>query len=162
VGSTTQRFVDKTVAFGRAYEFEVRFRDAAGNIAAQVLPVTMVRYEETAAQATYTGAWTSPAISTASGGHTRASSRPNATATFTFIGNSVGLVAPLGPTRGLARLYVDGVFLRSIDLHATTTVARRVVFTRNWKVNGSHTLRVVVRGAGSHPRFDVDAIAFSR
>jgi hypothetical protein len=71
-------------------------------------------------------------------------------------------VAPLGPTRGVARLYVDGVLLRSIDLHRTTTAARRVVFSRNWTVAGNHTLKVVVRGTGTHPRFDVDAIAFSR
>jgi subtilisin family serine protease len=162
LGSTTQRFVDRTLAFGRHYEFEVRFRDAAGNTAIRVLPVTMGRLEESAAQVTYTGPWTRPASRTASGGHTRASSRANATATFSFLGNGVGLVAPLGPTRGVARLYVDGVLLRSIDLHRTTTAARRVVFSRNWTVAGNHTLKVVVRGTGTHPRFDVDAIAFSR
>ncbi|HEY7735176.1 MAG TPA: S8 family peptidase [Candidatus Limnocylindrales bacterium] len=162
VGSTTRRYVDRTLAFGRHYEFEIRFRDAAGNFAARVLPVTMARYQENAAQVHYTGTWTSAAISTASGGRTRATSRASATATFSFVGKGVGLVAPLGPSRGAARIYLDGVFVRSIDLHSATTIARRVVFARNWTVNGNHSLKVVVRGTGPHPRFDVDAIAFSR
>jgi hypothetical protein len=122
----------------------------------------MARYQENAAQVHYTGTWTSAAISTASGGRTRATSRANATATFSFVGKGVGLVAPLGPSRGAARIYLDGVFVRSIDLHSATTIARRVVFARNWTVNGNHSLKVVVRGTGPHPRFDVDAIAFSR
>ena len=49
-----------------------------------------------------------------------------------------------------------------MDLHASATKSRVVVLTRAWSSSGSHSVRLVVVGGGSHPRFDFDALVLMR
>ena len=51
----------------------------------------------------------------------------------------------------------DGTYAGTIDLYSSAFQWRRVVFARNFGTVGSHTLKIVVVGGGSHPIVDVDA-----
>jgi hypothetical protein len=162
VSATDNPFVDRTLAIGRAYEFEILARDFGGNVTTRTIPVKLYRYQESVPQAAYTGTWRSATVAGASGGRTRWASSAGASVTFSFYGKGVGLVAPLGPSRGQARLYVDGTYVATVNLQAATNVARRIVFSKAWTANGPHTLKLVVRGTAGHARVDVDALLFDR
>jgi subtilisin family serine protease len=162
VGSTLERTVDVNLRIGRNYEFELFARDRGGNTATRTLPVKTYRYQEAASQATYSGSWTSAQVSSASGGRLRYSSRANASVTFDFFGKSAGLVAPLSPAGGRARVYVDGVYETTISFYSSSSSPRRIVYSRSWATGGSHSLKLIVLGTGSHPRVSVDALVFHR
>ena len=66
-------------------------------------------------------------------------------------------VSGMGPTRGSAKVYLDGVYVKTVSLWASANTSRNVVFGRNWGTMGSHTLRIVVAGTSGHSRVDVDA-----
>jgi hypothetical protein len=78
-------------------------------------------------------------------------------AKFTFTGSSVAWVAAMGPSRGAADVYVDGVYKGKVGLYSSTYKARQIVFAYNWAGNGSHTIKIVARGTSGHPRVDIDA-----
>jgi hypothetical protein len=164
VTATTKRTTDRTFTVGRDYTFRVRARDGAGNWGAYVVSpvVTPYLYQETSSHAKFTASWTSATSSGASGGKTRSSRAAGATATITFTGRAFALVAPKGPTRGQAKLYIDGIYVKTIDLHRTSFLARVLVATKTWSGSAKHTIKLVVVGGGSHPRFDVDGFLVMR
>jgi acid phosphatase type 7 len=87
----------------------------------------------------------------------RATSASGETATFTFVGRSVGWVARLGPDRGQALVSVDAGPGTSVNLHRNNASSRRIVFRAAWPTIGPHTLTLTTTSAGS--RVDVDAFA---
>ncbi len=109
------------------------------------------------------GAWKTVDSKEASGGTFVVSGLAGASASMAFFGTGVDWSMVTGPNRGLARMYVDGVLTRTIDLYApirTFGVARRI----EGLTSGTHALRIVVLGrhrngsAGSFvaiDRFDV-------
>jgi lysozyme len=145
---------------GRAYRFRVRATDDAGNVSGWAYGPTIEPRlaQESSSAVTYAGGWQTVATDSASGGHLRYTRKRGATATYAFTGSGVAWVAALGPKRGNADVYVDGVFVDRIGLHASTYQERQVVFARNWSTSGFHTIRIVCRGTDGHPRVDVDAL----
>jgi len=85
-----------------------------------------------------------------------------ATASLSFQGRAIGVVAQRGPDRGQADILVDGKKVASIDLHAATLQERRVVFTVRWSGLATHTISVVVAGTQGRPRVDLDAFVVLR
>jgi hypothetical protein len=61
---------------------------------------------------------------------------------MTFTGREIAVIAPKGPKRGKAKIYVDGVYIKTISLRATSSPAG-VVFTRAFG-SGTHTIKCVV------------------
>ena len=53
-----------------------------------------------------------------------------------------------GPGHGKAKVYVDGVLIRTVDLNASLDAPRRMIFRRHWSTVGSHTVKIVVSGTG--------------
>ena len=54
-------------------------------------------------------------------------------------------------------MYVDGAYIRTISLYASTYTSRWIAFARSWSANSNHTLKIVVAGTAGHPRVDLDA-----
>ena len=81
---------------------------------------------------------------------------------FRFSGRAVAVVAPRSRARGAAKVYVDGIYVRTVSLYRRTTTARSVVFARSWTTRGTHTIKLVLVGTAGHPRFDIDAFAILR
>jgi subtilisin family serine protease len=162
-GSTPDRSTIRTLRPGTSYGFRVRAMDGAGNwspYTASLLRPSF--YQETSSGASYTRSWGHWRTSSASGGTTRFATRAGASVTFRFSGRGFALVAPKGPTRGSARLYVDGVLVSTVSEFRAGSQARIVVAARAWSRSGAHTVKLVVLGTVHHPRFDVDAFAVLR
>jgi hypothetical protein len=164
VGASTARTALRTLTFGTSYGFGVRARDGAGNWGSWSSPaaVTPTRYQESSSAVRYTGTWGTLRTASASNGHTRYATRRGAAVTFRFTGRAFALIAPKGPTRGSARLYVDGVYVSTVSLYRSVWAPRIVVAARSWPASGTHTARLVLTGTPGHSRFDVDAFAVLR
>ena len=108
-------------------------------------------FQQTSSAMTWLGNWGTSSWSGASAGSARFATARNAKATFTFTGSGVAWVAAKGPTRGSASVYVDGEWVRSVSLYASTSQSRAIVFSQNWTAIGTHTVTVVVAGDGGPP-----------
>jgi subtilisin family serine protease len=156
--------VRSTMPFAIETRFSDAGRDGAGNVGAPALgaPVTVSLYQEGTSLATYGGTWSTVTTSSASGGRLRAASRAGASVTFRTSGRAMAVVGRLGPANGQAKVYVDGVYVRTVDFHRTTTRSRVVVFQRSWAASGTHTIKVVVVGTAGHPKVEIDAFPVLR
>lgn len=151
--------IKQSLLVGSTYRYGATAVDGAGNASERErgqLFEPLVRQSSTS-NVSFSGAWTRAESSGYSGGATKHSSVAGASASHTFIGTSVGWVAAIGPGRGSADVYVDGVFRSTVSLHAVSPVTRQIVFVASWATQGSHTIEIVVAGTPGHPRVDVDA-----
>ncbi len=78
-------------------------------------------------------------------------------ATLVFEGQAVAWAAPTGPTRGKARVYLDGRYVATIDQYSRTFKAKVIVFARNVG-DGRHTLRIQTVGTSRRPTVAVDGL----
>jgi hypothetical protein len=108
------------------------------------------RYGERSWLVSYQGTWRTAHHDRYTGDTVAYSTTAGASATFRFTGRSVTWFGPVGPTRGKARVYVDGGYVRTVDLRRGGFSAHDAVFRRSWKTAGSHTLMIEVVG-GSQP-----------
>jgi len=114
------------------------------------------RYSETSSKITYRGTWKSAGSSGYAGNAATYATRAGASATFAFSGSKVVWYGPVGPTRGKARVLVDGTYLRTVNLYARSFTARKVLFSESWPSGGKHTLTIEVLGTAGHPYVAID------
>ena len=157
--AATTTSVRQALRVGTTYRYVANASDGAGNRSSWVygpfFEPLVTQQSSTAVR--YTGAWKTASSSSYSGGSTRYATGAGAAATYTFRGCGIAWVAGSGPTRGSARVYIDGVYAVTVNLHATTTTLRRVAYASNWTGQGVHTIRIVALGTAGHPRVDLDA-----
>ncbi len=155
----TATTIDRSLTTQHAYAFRVRAIDNAGNIGAWATAASgrLSAFGESSPAVTYFGSWQRTSSSVFWGGAAKMSTKSGSKSSLTFSGRSVSFVSRLGPTKGKARIYVDGIHVATIDLSATTFKSQRVVWARNFTTSGRHTVSVVVVGTAGRPRIDVDA-----
>ena len=116
------------------------------------------RFEETNAAIAYTAGWRldrdEDAFSGTSGltgmGTAAASDTPNDQAVFTFAGSAVSWIGSRGPSRGIARVYVDGVAAADVDTFAPGVQPRSILFRTTGLADATHTITVETTG-GQNP-----------
>jgi len=86
-------------------------------------------------------------------------SSTTARARTTFSGRGVAIVAPVGTTRGAARVYVDGVYRGLVSFRSSTNRSRVVMFTTTFATVGPHTIELRLTGTG---RVDLDTFVILR
>jgi hypothetical protein len=155
----------KSLLFGqypgfKSLRFRVTPKDCAGNVGAQGTGGGFSTHAVPESGARYAGGWGFGTAATARGGHTRYSSSPKATATFTFTGREMVVFAPKSPVRGTARISVDGKFVANVSEYAKTTQPRMVIFRRAFATNGVHRVAIRPIGTPGHPRVDIDGFLF--
>jgi bacillopeptidase F len=162
--SSLSRSLNLGLVPGHGYRARLRVRTPPSWVSPWATSATFSarRVEETSGALTWTGRWSGASGGGASGGHSRTSVQAGATATVAFTGRAIAWAAPTGPTRGAARVYVDGVYRGTVNLHRTSFAGRQLVFRAAWTASGVHALRIVVIGTAHHPRVDVDAFAIIR
>jgi hypothetical protein len=162
-GATT-RATAHTVGIGHAYRLRVRARDLAGNWSPWVLADAFraVVAQDTSPATVLTGPWARYRASGMSGGTSVYSRTAGASASRTFTGRGVAVVAPRGPKHGRAEIWLDGARVATVDTYAAVTAFRRIVFSRSWSVSAVHQIRVVVVGTAGRPRVDLDALLVIR
>jgi hypothetical protein len=149
----------QSLTLGSTYRYTARATDGAGNTASWTAgsPFRPLLSEQTSTAITYAGTWISTGNSYASGGTLRYSTASGAAATYAFTASSVAWVAMVGPSRGSAAVYLDGLHVATINLYSATFGARRIVYAASFSTSGPHSLRIVNLGTTGHSRVDVDA-----
>jgi subtilisin len=162
--AASKRTLDRTLATSADYELRVRAKDAAGNWSpwAVLRDVSTGVAQETSGSIDRTGSWRSVSNSSYSRGTAIYARAAGATLTRTFTGRAVAWVSAVGPTRGSARVYVDGSLFTTVSQYRADSGYRKVVFQRRWASSGSHTVRIEVVGTSGHPRVDLDALVVIR
>jgi subtilisin family serine protease len=156
----TSRFLATTQTLGHAYRYRVRARDTSGTWSAWATgnSYTATLVEDSSRSVGYRGTWVPIRYARASGGNAHYAVARGASAKVTFVGRAVGFIAPVGPTRGSARIYWDGVYRTTISFKAPKGSSRLVMYSIGSATLGTHTLEVRLVGNG---RVDVDAfVAF--
>ena len=158
VSATGELGVERTLRAGVTYEARVTARDASGNHSrSDAVPIKVTTLEERSHWARTAGRWTSSSGGNASGGSTLYASRAGASYSLLFEGRAIALVAPRSSIRGRAEVWIDGEYVTTINLNATTPRSRQVVFSTGWAASGMHAIRLLVLGDTPHPRVDVDS-----
>jgi YD repeat-containing protein len=158
---------DTTAVTDGSHALTAVARDAAGNTTTSA-PITVTvsngppstpsftRFENTDVSITYTDGNTAPGQpagwwhgSRSRGWSGRIASfnrSDGAQARFRFTGTTVRWIGFRAPWAGIARVYVDDVFISELDLYATTEQVQAVAFSRTGLTNGTHTLTVESTG----------------
>jgi beta-N-acetylhexosaminidase len=149
----------QALGLGSTYRYVVNAADGAGNRTSWVYGpfVEPLVTQQSSVALRFGGTWTTAYSTSYSGGSTRYAMAAGASASYTFTGSSVAWVTGMGPTRGSAKVYVDGIYAATVNLHSSTTILRRIAYAFNWTSQGIHTIRIVVLGTAGHPRVDLDA-----
>ncbi len=138
------------------HSFHVEATDEVGNeTTSTTVTRTLATFQQTSA--TYAGGWLT--LSGQPWTSTRFSKTAGASATFDFKGTDVAWISTLGPKRGRAKVYLDGVLTATVDLFRSSVAERRVVFSATGLAAGTHSLRIVVNGTSGRPRVDVNGFA---
>ena len=89
---------------------------------------------------------------------TRYATRKGYAISRAFTGRGVAIVMPESPARGRAQVWVDGSYVRTLDLYRGSFAPRRVMYNQTWTSAATHTIKVVVLGTSGRPRVDLDAV----
>ncbi len=149
---------------GNSYRFQVRARDWAGNVGAWVTGPTVRAYlpQQGYSGLRWKGTWRTGTSAGYSAGTDRFARGAGASMSYTFTGRAIGWVTTLGPDRGAAKVFLDGVLVATVNTSSASFVYRRIAFAKTWSSSGTHTIRIVVVGTAGHPRVDVDALEVVR
>ena len=110
-----------------------------------------------------TGTWTTATLSGSYGDSVQYTSTAGRKVTVSVPAGSknVAWVAPKASNRGMADVYLDGVFQQKVDLYSASKFDRHIVFSKAVDPSKSHTLEVRVLGtqqsASTGKRVDIDA-----
>lgn len=150
----------RALAAGHTYRARVRAIDGAGNVGAWTYgsAFKLSGYQESSRAIRWTGTWRTGTSPSYWGGRDRYATAAGARAGLTFTGRSFAWVGSVGPSRGWARVYVNGTLVRSVNLYAPTNVNRRILFATSWSVARSRTITIRISGTAGHPRGDIDAL----
>jgi subtilisin family serine protease len=162
ISSTTTRSYKRTMSFGTPTRFQLYARDYADNLGKGAVGpnVTATLLQDGTSIAKYTGKWANVTLSSASGGHLHRSTTSGSTVTFTTSARAIAVVGRRGPLNGEAKVYVDGVYKSTIDLHRSSYQSKVLVFNTSWNTTATHSVKLVV--VGGTGRVDIDAFAFLR
>jgi hypothetical protein len=149
----------RNLASGHTYRFRARATDKSGNTGPWTYGIAfrLTGIQQTSSAIHYTGTWGTLTSSTSWwGGSAKTSTTAGSTATYRFTGRSFAWVGLTSPTRGKARVYVDGVLRATVDLYSAATVKQRILWSVNYATSAARTVRIQVLGTAGRPRVEVD------
>ena len=117
--------------------------------------------QQTSGSINWSGVTKTTSYPSYSGGSQRYLGAAGASASYTTSARSLSFVTTRGPSRGSARIYVDGVLQATVNLNASTTTYQFVAFSKTWSSVGTHTIKVVSVGTPV-ARVDIDAFGVIR
>jgi hypothetical protein len=143
------------------YAFKVRGIDQAGNVGAFGAPVSVkaTGYQQTSSALTYSSGWSPASGSSYWGSSARYSSSKYASVSVKTTARGFGWVSTYGPTRGSVKVYVDGVWITTVNLKKASTTYRVIAWSIGWPSSGTHTLMLKPVGGA---RVDVDGFVLIR
>lgn len=162
--ATAAASLDTTLSSGRTYRFRVRTRDHAGNVSGWVEGALLKAglTQQTSSGITYRGTWSTGKVTSYSGGSARFTKSSTASATYTVTGRGVALITTKSTDRGKVKVYIDGTYVRTVDLYRSSVEYRVLAFSMKFSTRGTHTIKLVGVGTSGRPRVDLDAFALIR
>lgn len=115
-------------------------------------------YSERSSTITYAGAWHVARASGYVGGRVTYASGGGASAAITFTGSRIAWYGPVGPTRGKARIIVDGTVQTTVDLNRPRFQPRSLLFSDSWEATGRHSLVIEVVATRGHKLVAIDEL----
>jgi cell wall-associated NlpC family hydrolase/putative cell wall-binding protein len=98
------------------------------------------RLQETSTLLSYTGAWSSTTVSSASGGTFKYGDTAGTSVTMSFTGIYAQLIAKKSPAYGIAKVTVDGKATGTVDLYAAAASYGNKVWDTGLLPSGTHTV----------------------
>ena len=132
------------------------YKQAGGPATATAAKVKTKKYADQSGAIAWTGTWKVAGHSAYGGDRAKYATAAGATATLKFTGRGVAWLGPVGPTRGQARVRVDGKHVKTVNLHRRSFDARAVVFEAYWSTSGAHTVTIEVVGTKGRPMVALD------
>jgi subtilisin family serine protease len=129
------------------YTFRARAVDAVGNVGDWSPDLTLrlgIRDSSKPTISYAAGAWTTRHKANAHGKSYRTTSSVGAWAGVSFTGQGVAWVAPVGPSKGIARIQLDGSPPILVNLERSSAKARRIVWASGPLAPGAHHLVITV------------------
>ncbi len=114
-------------------------------------------FQETSTRITYQGRWTRANYPDYLGTAVRFAQGRGATATIRFTGTGISWIGPVGPTRGKAKLYLDGHLVKTVDTYARHFKPAQILYEQTFAVAEPRTLTISVTGTSGHPTVAIDA-----
>ncbi len=152
--------LDLELKAGRRYIFSVMATDAEGNVGPW-LDTVAVRpriLQEKNRDLRWDPGWRFVSRSWASGGQVAITRQPGVRASLSGEWLALAWVSTLSPRSGFAEVTLDGLTADVVDLSASDTEARRLVFSRSWSQAEDHELTIRAVGTAERPRVDLDAL----
>jgi hypothetical protein len=122
----------------------------------------VVRAQESNSRIEYTGTWKVAEHAAYAGDKARYAKAAGASIEFTFTGRKLVWYGPEGPTRGKAKVFIDGNYIKTVDTGNGSFLARSALFTYKWTSPGEHTIRIVVAGTSGRPMVALDEFQITR
>lgn len=102
------------------------------------------RVEEDRASITPMGSWSVISVANSSAGFVLYSEVPGDSLRFDYAGTNVALIGGKGSNFGIIDVYLDGVFMQTVDLYSPTSLQQQILFQSNGVPFGEHTLSLVI------------------
>jgi hypothetical protein len=103
-----------------------------------------VRFEDAGPEIDYHGAWKIMHGKMFSSGTASCSSAAGDTAVMEFVGNDVRWIGKLGPTHGMAQVFIDGMLVTTVDQYAASLSFEAVSFQARELSHGAHVIVIQV------------------
>lgn len=145
---TSVKFAGKP---GTTYYFRLRARDKAKNIGQWSKAKTIVPYDDT--QLSYSWGWINTTSSSSYKKTLKYSTEREASASLTFTGKSITLIAPTNKNKGKIDVYIrsknndkwsDFIKVSTVDLYSSTSMSRVTIPIRSWARSSRHQVKFVV------------------
>jgi len=156
---SSDRDPDNWSSYSRSYVQKVMaLYWSAGDVASTTsstgwLDPTDTRVADNATAIVYRSSWGVARYWAYSGNRAKFATTTGASATITFTGTGIAWFGPVGPTRGKARVYIDGRAVASVDLYRSDFSPHRLLFARAL-TSGKHTFKIVVTSSGKPVAID--------
>ena len=159
LASVTASSSARTVPVGTTFRFRVRAIDRSGMIGDWVSSRTYRAsvLSDSSSAIRWSGSWAFASYSGYIGGRAHTTNASGSLSTLTFRGDAVAWFGPVGPTRGKARVLVDGRLVATVDMYSGTFKARDMAFARNLG-DGDHTMRIETLGTSGRPTVAIDGM----
>src|SRR5262245_50650958 len=98
--------------------------------------------QDTSGKLSYRGDWFNAYYPDYLRGQVSATDEAGASVSLRFRGAAVSWIGPTGPTRGTAKVFIDGEFVTTVDLWTAAFRPTRVLFKKVWQKPDNHKIRI--------------------
>lgn len=157
LASATARNHRMTLGLGSEYMIRVRAIDRAGQVGAWKSSPTVYgrRADDASTSLRWSSGWTTRSASGFIGGKAHRAHVRESSVTYSFRGTSIAWFGARSSDLGRAWVEIDGEYIGTVDLYASSSRTRQIVFARTLP-DGDHTIKIRVVGTSGRPYVYVD------